>query len=67
MKKIKKEPIPCPVDSDCQNWDIYNETCHDKGCRASGFKKITKEDVPFYTAKRRAEIEVRNNHIRSYK
>jgi len=59
-KKPKRVFIPCPVDSDCRNWDVYNECCQDKGCRASGFKKITREDVPFYVQRNKARIEARN-------
>lgn len=57
MPKNKKELIPCPVDSYCRNWDQHNECCQDNGCRESGFRKITKEDVSFYKNKKVKEAE----------
>jgi len=54
----KKELIPCPVDPYCRNWDLHNEYCPEGGCRESGYKTITKADVPFYTNKRIMQSEL---------
>ena len=55
MSKNKKDPISCPVDIYCRNWDQYNEICQEEGCRASGFRKISKVDADFFNTKRAEE------------